>query len=113
MIGEVRLLCKKALTWCVDDIRITCRGFSAFAERNCPLYPRTKERGYRQEIHVQGCHLDEQSVSAHVSSVNRCASWRPTLNPDQVQALEECVESQELAERKAYKKSQLSQGDGP
>ena len=69
---------------------------------------RTKERGYLQEIHVQGCQLDEQSKRIReLEEENRLL--RGAADPAKYKAMEECLESHALAERMAYKKLDLSE----
>ena len=64
---------------------------------------RTKERRYLQEIHVQGCQIDEQSKRIReLEEENRLL--RGAADPAEYKAMEECLESHAMAERMAYKK---------
>ena len=70
-------------------------------ERKATL--RNKERGYLQEIHVQGCQLDEQSKRIReLEEENRLL--RGAADPAEYKAMEECLESHAMAEQMAYKK---------
>ena len=91
---------KKAREWCANEKR-TPTEREERKERKATM--RTRERGYLQEIHVQGCQLDEQSKRIReLEEENRLL--RGAADPTEYKAMEECLESHAMAERMAYKK---------